>query len=67
MKFPAELFLAHTAETADGSPRAHALAEHLQHVAEGEGGESDAASNGDAVSAAAASKPAPGTGSSQSS
>ena len=35
MKFPAELFLAHTAETADGSPRAHALAEHLQHVAEG--------------------------------
>lgn len=34
MKFPVELFLAHTAENADGSPRTHELAEHLRHVAE---------------------------------
>lgn len=35
MKFPAELFLAHIAENADGSPRPHDLAEHLKQVAAG--------------------------------
>lgn len=35
MKFPNDIFLAHTAESADGSPRAHELAEHLRQVSEG--------------------------------
>lgn len=35
MKFPDDIFLAHTAESTIGSPRAHELAEHLQQVSEG--------------------------------
>ncbi|WP_079435289.1 CRISPR-associated endonuclease Cas3'' [Zoogloea sp. LCSB751] len=34
MKFPDDIFLAHTAESSDGSPRAHALAEHMRCVSE---------------------------------
>ena len=35
MKFPDDIFLAHTATHADGSPRGHDLAEHLQQVGAG--------------------------------
>lgn len=35
MKFPKDIFLAHTAETTEGALRAHELAEHLRHVAAG--------------------------------
>jgi CRISPR-associated endonuclease/helicase Cas3 len=35
MKFPEDIFLAHTAESTIGSPRAHELAEHLRQVSEG--------------------------------
>jgi CRISPR-associated endonuclease/helicase Cas3 len=35
MKFPDDIFLAHTAESTIGSPRAHELAEHLRQVSEG--------------------------------
>ena len=44
MKFPDDIFLAHTATHADGSPRAHDLAEHLRQV--GAGAASSAAAFG---------------------
>jgi len=44
MKFPDDIFLAHTATHADGSPRAHELAEHLRQV--GAGAASSAAAFG---------------------